>query len=193
MKPRPAVKKTQSKPASQVADGGFTDKDVAVKLEDAKALRGSSSSKSKSMVIVIEDNDNNDNMDEGLPTASPPKRRSPVAPADERKSRSVGALPFWAQAKWDPIFVPTLLDLAGRYDAEDGGWEIEKNRDAFCLLLQDVADIVYPNVSYAVHPTSKMYDLVSDHDISLISALLTFQSGLSGHRRLAEALLDSCE
>lgn len=163
VKARPAVKKA----SNQVTDVGFTDQDVAVQLADAKALRNNPATRtSQSMVIVVDDDDYYEPTDVDLPgepvnesKLPPSKRRSPVAPTDERKSRSVGSLPFWAQAKWDLVFVPTLLDLAGRYDAEDGGWEIEKNKDMFVLLLQDVADIVYPNVSYAVHPTSNMYHL----------------------------------
>lgn len=182
MKARPAVKKA----SNQVSDVGFTDQDVAVQLADAKALRNNSATRtSQSMVIVVDDDEFYEPTDVDIPgepvnesKLSPSKRRSPVAPTDERKSRSVGSLPFWAQAKWDLVFVPTLLDLAGRYDAEDGGWEIEKNKDMFVLLLQDVADIVYPNVSYAVHPTSNMYHLVSVYNISqvLVCSLFNLQS-----------------
>lgn len=129
---------------------GFTDNNVAVKLEDAKEVR--KSAQKMGMVIVV---DENDIMGEPDP-ASPVKCKSPTAPADvpKDKSHSVASLPLWAQEDWHSLLAPTLLDIAGCYNGEDGGWDIEKDKDTFCLLLQD-------RVSYQIIPTSQIFCLVS--------------------------------
>ncbi len=62
---------------------------------------------------------------------------------------------------WEERFVPTLEHFAGAYDEEDGGWDIEKDKDEFRKLLQAVVDVVYPRVVAVVAIGDAIFRLVS--------------------------------
>lgn len=187
VKPRPATKKPSQAGTSAVSNAGFTDSDVAVQLKDAKTLR--KAEKSKEMVVVIEDEDEDDPEDD----SNTPKRKSPRPSSSIplKKSRATATLPPFAVDDWSTIFIPTLLDMAGCYEGEDGGWEIEKDREAFCLFLQDAVDLVWDRVRYRVIPSESIFILVSLH---LFNAQLAhiFGPGKASHYRLALSLFQSC-
>lgn len=139
---------------SDIIVGGLSDKDVTVNLPNARVL--TQNQVQRQMVAVVEDQPS-------ASRTSPPTRRSAARAANTPSPTSCAfdSLPTFAKAAWHTSFVPTLLDLAGSWCGKDGGWEIEKDKEAFRIMILDTAAKVYPNVVYGLTTNCTMYHMVS--------------------------------
>ena len=130
-----------------------------MQLDEARQL--SAGGTRTQMVAVVEGNGSAKSPAESATEVRRQKKtRQASKQASDEKPRSLESLPDWARLKW-PVYVGTLIELAGQYQEPDGGWEIEKNKDTFIGLLQTALTAVYSNIIYAITSTSAIYYIVS--------------------------------
>lgn len=172
-----------------VSDLGFTDDDVTVNLTDATAMVKSAMATHRpaQMATVVELTDSED----AVVQAPTKRRKSPKASTDvpNDKSLAFNKLPPWIQPRWDSGIIPTLLDMAGCHDGEDGGWEVEKDQSRFLAMIHDVIHVVYPRVRTVVLLDSIIFKRVC----GLIACttdtnILSPATGSTGRDRLAPPL-----
>ncbi|KAH9943732.1 hypothetical protein B0H21DRAFT_823605 [Amylocystis lapponica] len=112
--------------------GGFTDQDVSVAREDASNL----TFKYKYTQMAVIDENTNKESNHLIPQ---PKRRAKTA----------------MKPKWKTAFIPAVLDIIG---SQENPWELNRTVDVGLLtLLQDVLDMVYPEVHEVIDNKSKIF------------------------------------